>query len=152
MGGLFMMRSTLSGKAFVNSSVVIVLASMGRRVSHPSIASGGRRRGCRLCSRASLCDVVVRASGSMSAHVYEATAWPALKIASSIVAMPPQISTRWMGIRGRIYLGMLARAWGEGVSFGGCLEDFGMPNGGVRGDMAAGQTGKGLIGRSAGGV
>ena len=147
-----MMRSTPAGKACVNSSDVIVLASMGRRESQPSIASGGRRRGCRLWSRATLSDVAVWGSGYMSAHVYKATAWPALNSASSHVAMPPQSSTRWMGLRGRIYLGMFVRVWGEGVSFSGCLKDFGIPNGGVRGDMAAGQTGKGLVGRSAGGV
>ena len=44
---------------------------------------------------------------------------------------------------------MAARA---GLFFGGGLEGRGIPMGGVRGDMAAGQTGKGLIGRSAGGV
>ena len=68
-----MMRSTPAGNACVNIAGVIVLASMGMRVSHPSIASGGRRRGCRLCSRASLCVVAVWAFGSMSAHVYEST-------------------------------------------------------------------------------
>ena len=41
---------------------------------------------------------------------------------------------------------MAARA-----GFGGGLEGRGGPMGGVRGDMAAGQTGKGLMGRSAGG-
>jgi hypothetical protein len=46
-----------------------------------------------------------------------------------------------MGLRGRIYLGMFVRMWGEGVSFGGCLEDFGIPNGGEPGDMSDGQTG-----------
>ena len=50
-----------------------------------------------------------------------------------------------------IYLGMFVRVWGDGVSSGGCLENFGIPNGGVRGDMAAGQTRKGLVDRSAGG-
>jgi len=69
-----MMRSTPAEKACVNSSGVMVLASIGRRVSHPSIASGGRRRGCRSLRRANLCEVAVCASGSMFAHVYEATA------------------------------------------------------------------------------
>jgi hypothetical protein len=128
-----MMRSTSAGKACVNNAGVIVLASMGRRVSHPSIASGGRRRGCRLCNRPSLCVVAVWASGSTSAHVYEATACPALRIASSHVAMPPQSSTRCMGLWGRMYLGMFARAWGEGVSFGGDLEDIGIPGVGCAG-------------------
>jgi hypothetical protein len=146
-----MMRSTPAGTACVNSSGVLVVASMGTRESQPSIASRGRRRGCRLCSRASLYDVAVWASGSMPVHVYEATAWPALRIASSLVAMPRESSTRWMGLRGRIYLGMFVRVWGVGLSFGGCLEDFGIPNGGVRGDMVVGQIGKGFVGRSAGG-
>ena len=67
-----MMRSVPAGKTY--SSGVMVLLSIGRRVSHPSIASGGRKRGCRLCRRMSLCNVAVCAYGSMSAHVYEATA------------------------------------------------------------------------------
>jgi hypothetical protein len=67
------MRSTSVGKACVNKDGVMVCASMGRRVSHPSRASRERRMGCRLCSRVSLCVVAVWASGSMSAHVYEAT-------------------------------------------------------------------------------
>ena len=89
-----MMRSTPAWKTWVNNAGVIVLASMGRRYSiavfHiPSIASGERRRGCRLCNRASLCVVAVWAFGSMSTHVYDATVWHALRIASSHVAMPP---------------------------------------------------------------
>ena len=122
----------------MNIARVIDLASMGMRVSHPSIASGGSRRGCRLCSRASLCVVAVWASGSMSAHVYKATAWPALRTASSHVAMPPHSSTRWMGLWGRVDLGMVARAWDEGVSFGGGSEGLDIPVSGVRGETAAG--------------
>ena len=95
-----MMRSTPAGEACVNSAGVIILASMERRVSHPSIASGGNRRGCRLCSWASPCVVAVWASGSMSAHVYEATAWHALRTSSSPVTMPPQNSTMWMCLWG----------------------------------------------------
>ena len=109
-GGLAIMRSTPAGEACVNSAGVVVLASMGRRVSHPSIASVGSRMGCRLCSRPSLCVVAVWAFWSMSAHVYKATAWPALKTPSSHVAMPPQSSTMWMGLWGRLNLGMVARA------------------------------------------
>ena len=146
MGGLVMMKSTPAGKACVNSSGVMDLASMGKRVSHPSMASRGSRRGCRMWRRESLCEVAVCASGSMSTHVYDATTWPALRIDSSPVAMPPHNSTRWMGLWGRMYLGVSARA-----SVGGCLEVRGGSMGGVRGDMAAGQTGKGLMGRSAGG-
>ena len=67
-----MMRTTPAGKAYVKRVGVMVLVSMGRRVSHPSIASWGKKRGCRLCSLASLCVVAVCASGSMSAHVYVA--------------------------------------------------------------------------------
>jgi hypothetical protein len=40
----------------------------------------------------------------MYAHVYEANAWPILSIVSIIVAMPPQSSTRWMGLWGRVHL------------------------------------------------
>ena len=76
-------------KACVNNAGVIVLASMERRVSHPSIASGGSRRGCRLCIRASLCVLAVWASGSMSAHVYETAVCLALRFASRHVAMLP---------------------------------------------------------------
>ena len=46
---------------------------------------------------------------------------------------------------------MVARAKDEGVSFGGGLEGLGIPIDGVRGEIDAGQTGKGLVGRSAGG-
>ena len=47
---------------------------------------------------------------------------------------------------------MFASAWCEGVSTGGGLGDLGIPVGGVRGDMADGQIGKVLVGRSVGGV
>ncbi len=46
---------------------------------------------------------------------------------------------------------MIARAEDEGVSFGGALEGLGISAGGVRGDIVAGQTRKGLVGLSAGG-
>ena len=147
MGGLVMMRSTPAGWACVNSSGVVVLASIGRRVSHPPIASMGSRSGCRSWRRASLCEVGMCASGSMSVHVYEATQCLDLRVASRLVAMPPQISTMWMVLRGMIYLSVSVRA-----GFGGGLEGRGGALGGVRGDMAAGQTGEGLMGRSAGGV
>ena len=68
-----MMRLTHDGKACVNKVGVMVRVSMGLRMSHPAIASRGRKLGCRLCSRASLCVAAVCASGSMSAHVHEAT-------------------------------------------------------------------------------
>ena len=123
MGGLVMMRSTPAGKVFVNSSGVMVLTSSGRRVSQHSVASGGNKRGCRLWRRASLCKVAVCASESISARVYEATAWPALRTASSLVAMPPQSSTsdRWMGLWGRMYFWMVIRAGVGGLSFVGGL-------------------------------
>ena len=73
-GGLVMMTSPLTGKACVNSARVMVLMSMGRRVSYLTVASKGRRRGCGLCSRASLWVVAVYASTSVSAHVYDAIA------------------------------------------------------------------------------
>ena len=38
------------------------------------------------------------------------------------------------------------------MSFGGGREGLGIPVGGVRGEIDAGQNGKGLVGRSAGGV
>jgi hypothetical protein len=107
------MRSTPAGKACVNNARVMVRVSMGRRVSHPSIASRGRRLGCLFRSLASMCDVAACASGSMSAHVYEATAWPALRTASSPVAMPPQSSTMCRGLEGRVYLVMSACEAGE---------------------------------------
>ena len=98
--------------------------------------------------RASLCEVAECASGSMSTHVYEATECPDFRVSSRPVAMPPQISTRWMmGLRGSMYVGGSVRG-----GFGGGLEGRGGSLGGGRGDMAAGQTGKGLMGRSAGRV
>ena len=90
--------------------------------------------------------IAVCASGSMSTHVYEATAWPDLRTDSSSVSMPPHNSTRWMGLWGRMYLGMSVRA-----GFGGGLEGLGFPVSGVRGEIDAGQTEKGLIGCSTGG-
>ena len=120
MGGLVMMRFTPARKACVKSSGVMVLASTGRRVSHPSIASWGSWRGFLALRRASLCEVAECASGSMSIHVYEATECPDLRVASRPVAMPPQISTRWMGLWGRMYLGLSIRA-----DFGGGLEGRG---------------------------
>ena len=138
MAGLVMMRSTPARKTCVNSAGVIVLASLGRRVSQPSLASGGRRRRCRLCSRASLCVVAVCASGSMCAHVYDATAWPAFRTASSHGAMPPQSFTGWMSLWGRMSLGMVARGEDGGVSLGESLRGFGYPVGGVFGEIDAG--------------
>jgi hypothetical protein len=146
------MRSNPVGKACVNSPGVTVLASMGRRMSHPSITPGLMRRGCRLCSRASLCVVAVCASGSMSAHVHEATAWPVFRTDYCPVAMPPQSSTRWMGLWGRMYLGMVKRGEDGGVSLGGGLRGLGFPVGGVFGEIDAGQTGNDLVGCSEGGV
>ncbi len=73
-GWPYMMRSAPAGTACANSSGVMVLASIGGRVSHPSMASGGSKSGCRSWRRASMCKVEVCASGSISAHVHEATA------------------------------------------------------------------------------
>ena len=108
-----MMRSTPARKACVNNARVMVRVSTSRRAFHPSIASWGRRLGCLLRSLANLCDDAVCASGSMSAHVYEVTAWPALRTASCPVAMPPQSSTMCRGFEGRVYLGMFASGVGE---------------------------------------
>jgi len=57
------MMSVPAGKACVNSTGVMVLVSMGRRVSHPSVAVRGRRSGYRLRSRVILCVVAACASG-----------------------------------------------------------------------------------------
>ena len=93
----------------MNSAGVMVMASMGRRVSHPTAASDGRRRGCRLRIRASLWVVAVCASGSVSAHVYDAMTWTAFNTVFRREAMPPHRSTKWMGLCGKRYLGMHAR-------------------------------------------
>ena len=151
-GRLVMMRSTPAGKACVNSAGVKVLESMCRRVSYPSIASRGRKRGCRLYSRVSLCAVAVCASGSMSAHVYEASAWHAFRTASNHVAMPPQSSTIGMGLWGRMYLiRMDTRGEEGGMSLGEGLRGLGVPVGGVCREIDVGQIGKGLVGCSEGG-
>ena len=93
------------------------------------------------------------ASGSMFAHVYEATAWPALRIASSPVAMPPQSSTKWMGLWGRVYLGMFASgAGGRGVSLVEGIRVIVALGGGVVRETDVGQTGRGRIGRAEGEV
>jgi hypothetical protein len=52
----------------------------------------------------------------MPAHVYEATPWLALRTTSRHVAMPPHSSTKWMGLWGRVYLGMFASGAGEDLS------------------------------------
>jgi hypothetical protein len=145
-GGLVMTKSTLAGKACANKAGDMVRASMGRRVSHPSIASSERRLGCRPWSLASLCAVAVWVSGSISAHVYEATSWLALRIASSLVAMPPHSSTMLMGLRGKVYLGMFASGAGEGVSSVEDRKVFAAFRGGVVREIYVGQTGKGRIG------
>ena len=88
-GGQAMIMSIPEGKAYVNSAGVMVLASMGGRVSHSTVACSGRRRGCRLCSRLSLRVVAVCDSVSVSAHVYDAMAWPIFSTASSLEASPP---------------------------------------------------------------
>ncbi len=108
-----MMRSTPAGKVYVNSARMILLAFMGRRVSHPSVASRKRMRGCRLCNRASLCVVAVCASGSMSDQVYETTAWLAFRSAANHVAMPPHSFTKWRGLWGIMYFGMATREEGD---------------------------------------
>ena len=141
-----MMRSAPDGKACVNNAGVMVRVSMGRWAFHPSIASWGRSLECLLRSLASLCDDSMCASGSMSANVYVATAWPALRTASSPVATLPQSSTMCRGLEGRVYLGMLASGGGEWTSLG---EGRGVSMarcGGVVGETAAGQTGKGRVG------
>ncbi len=116
MGGLAMMRPTPTGKACANKAGVMVRVSMGRRVSHPLMASRGRRLGCLPRSLAIMCVVAVWASGSMSVQVYEATSWHALSTDSSPGAMPPHSSTKWMSLWRRMYLGMFySGRWG-GVS------------------------------------
>ena len=96
--------------------------------------------------------MAVCASGSMSAHVYEATAWPALRIASSPVAMPPRSSTKCRGLWGRVYLGMFASGAGEGMSLAEGRRAFVALGGGVVGETDVGPTGKGRVGRAEGEV
>jgi len=57
-----------------------------------------------------------------------------------------------MGLWGRVYLGMCARGVGEGVFLDEGRRGFGIPGGGVVGEISAGQTGKGLVGRAEGEV
>jgi hypothetical protein len=114
------MTSIATGKACVNSVRVVVLVSMGRRVPHPGAAFAGRRSGYRMCSRMSLCDVASCASGSISDHGYDATAWPVFRNASSPVAIPPQSSTRCSGILGSRNSGKFASEGG----LCGCRDSF----------------------------
>ena len=127
------------------SSGVMVRVSLGRRVSHPQVASGGRRRGCRLWSLASLWVVAMWASGSMSAHVYEATLWPAFSNASNPVAIPPQSSTKWRALGGVVYVGRYFREGSARASVGVGRGGLCRPAGEVLGEMVAGQIGRGLI-------
>ncbi len=85
------------------------------------------------------------ASGSMSSHVCKAKAWPAFKITSSPVAMPPHSSTRWMGLWGRVYFGKVARGGDGGISKGERLGGLGRPVGRVCKEIDAGQTKIGLV-------
>jgi len=136
-----------SGEGMCDRAGVIVLASMGRQLSHRTVFSRGRRRECRLCSRASLWVVAVCVSGSVSAYVYDAIAWPAFNTASSPVAMPPQSSTRWMGHWRRRYFGMFARGGDEeAISMSKGLLVGGVPLGGVGGEIDASQMRIGLVG------
>ena len=96
--------------------------------------------------------MAVCASGPMSTHVYEAYSWPALRIASSHVAMPQHISTKWMGLWGRVYLEMFVSMAGEGVSSSEGRRVFVALSGGVVGETDDGQTGKGRLGRAEGEV
>ena len=57
----------------------------------------------------------------------------------------------WMGLWGRMNLGMVVRAEDERVSFGEGLEGLSFPVGGVCGEIDTGQNEKGLVGRSEGG-
>jgi len=66
--------------------------------------------------------------------------------------MPPQSSTKLMGLWGRVYLGMRAREVGEGVSLDEGRRGFGFPGGRVVGEISAGQTREGLVGRVEGEV
>ena len=52
-----------------------------------------------------------------------------------------------MGLWGRMYLGVFVRA-----SVGGGLEGRGASMGGVRGDKVTGKAGRGIVGRSVGGM
>jgi hypothetical protein len=65
-----------------------------------------------MCPRYILCDVALFASGSKYDHVYEATAWPPFRNASSQVAIPSQSSTKCIGLWGSRNTGVFAR---EGV-------------------------------------
>jgi len=57
----------------------------------------------------------------------------------------------WMGLWGSMYLGIVARGEGGGVSLGEGIGGLGFFVGGVCGGMDDGQTGRGLVGCSEGG-
>jgi hypothetical protein len=131
-GGLVMMTSTPAEKACEKRAGVMVLASIGMRGSHPEVASGGGRgegAGC----------VAMRGDGM----------WRYVRLGP--VAMPSQSSTRWMGLWGRWYLGMVTREECVEPSLGGGLGGPRGLLGGVYGGMVAGQAGMGLVGLSEGG-
>ncbi len=94
--------------------------------------------------------MAVCASGSMSAHVYEAIESPAFRAASSPVAIPPQNSTMYRGLCGIEYRGSCARVAVGYSSPAEILGGPGVPSGGVWGDIVAGQVGMGLGGDPAG--
>ena len=95
--------------------------------------------------------MAVCASGSMSAHVCAATARPAFRAASSVVAMPPHSTTRWIDLWVRMYLENVAMGEDEGAFLNEVLGGLGLPVGGMVGESDDGQTEKGLVGCSEGG-
>ncbi len=94
--------------------------------------------------------MVVCASGSVSAHVYEAIESPAFRAASSPVAMPPQSSTKCRGLCGIENRGRCARVAVGYSSSAEILGGVGVPRGGVWGEIVAGLGGMGLGGDPAG--
>jgi hypothetical protein len=127
---------------------VMVLVSIGSRVPHPRVASGGRSSEYWRCSWLSSCIMAVCASGYIPDHVYDAIARPVFRNASRTVAIPPQSSTRCSAMFGSLKSGMLAS---DGVIVHvSCtlLEGLGVSLGGVCGTVVAEHTGMGCIGSS----
>ncbi len=88
----------------------------------------------------------------MSAQVYEATLWPAFRIASSFVAIPPQSSIRWRALGGVVYVGKDVSGGSAGATGGVGRCGLGRHAGGVIGGIVAGQVGRGLLWFIGGGV
>jgi hypothetical protein len=98
-----------------------------------AIARFGSWSGYDVCNCVSLCCNAACAYGLVSTHVYDAMKVRARKRASSLVAVPPYISTKRMGRRGNAYGSISCKDLGVGstsIAFGLWVVRVAMEKGG----------------------